>query len=252
MYQRILRGSLVAVILGCLLGCQPQPQTTLISPQSSSLLISDELATAPEVDSLIAPYKVELEDSMNQVVGYAARELTEQNVESTLGNFIADLILETGRELWGDSVSLSLVTIGALRVPLPEGPVTLSTLYELMPFENRMVLLKLSGHEVQQLFDYGARYRNIAVSNSRAEIQGSKAVRIEVGGQPLKSDSTYYLSTYDYLAWGGDEMEFMREIKILDHSDVLFRDAIVLKMQRLHQQELAADAKIEGRIIILN
>jgi 2',3'-cyclic-nucleotide 2'-phosphodiesterase (5'-nucleotidase family) len=252
MYKRILPGSFWIALLAQIFACQPQPVATTLAPQATSLEISAEIAEDSQTNNLIYPYKQQLEAQMNEIVGYSAKELTKQKVESTLGNFVADLLLEAGQDRWGDSVSLSLVTTGGLRIPLPKGPIRLGTIYELMPFENRVVLTKITGAQLQQLFNYAARNQNVAAANSHFKIRGDEATNITIGGEPLQSEKIYYLSTYDYLAWGGDNMEFMRESEIVDNTDILFRDVILNKFRDLQAKGQPADAEIEGRVVILN
>ena len=252
MYPYKMFGRLAMALSVGVLACQQPPVATEVNLQGTVVQVNDSYSNHPQIDSLIAPYKSKLEAQMNEVIGYGAKELTENKVEGALGNFIADLLLEAGYKYWGSKVDISLLTTGATRVPLPEGPITLGTIFELMPFENRLVLVKLTGEQTLDLFNYGAVNRNVAIGNSQFEISNNKAQSITIGGEPLDLNKTYYLATYDYLAWGGDEMEFMRETEIEDHIDILFRNTIIDKIKQLNAEGLKADAEVEGRVTVLN
>src|SRR5690606_12674159 len=87
---------------------------------------------------------------------------------------------------------------------LQKGDITIGNLFELMPFENEMVLLELSGKDVLQLAQFIAASGGQPVSGLRMKITDNKPIDILIAGKPLTESRTYKLITYDYLANGGD------------------------------------------------
>ena len=161
--------------------------------------------------NIIAPYKKILDADMNEVLCYAKTDLKKGQPESLLGNWTADLCLEEAQDLFQDTIDMVLFNNGGLRASLSEGNITKRDIYQLMPFENELVVLSLSLDDVDDLMNY-LKY---------------------TGGQPsafsewFKIDELpFYVLTTDYLANGGDKMHFFNN----KHQNVLgvkMRDAII-------------------------
>lgn len=217
---------------------------------SAPVRVDSLVAPDPEMMALIAPYKENISKEMNEIIGYAAKELTEGPVESALGNFVADLTEEKAEQYSGMEVDMGAITMGGLRVPVPEGAVRLRDIYELMPFENYVLLLELTAAQTLQLFEYAARTKDIAISGSRLVTENGKPVSVEIGGRPFDPEKTYTLAISDYLANGGDNMEFLKDAKRLAVPDIKLRDVIIEKFKDLQAQGKKADANIEGRVVV--
>ena len=221
------------------------------SEQESGAVVVDSLVMPDEeIAAIIAPYRESLTHEMNEIVGYAAKELTKGEVESTLGNFVADLTEEKAEAYAGFDIDMGAVTIGGLRVPIPEGPVRLRDMYELMPFENMVWVLELNGEQALQLFRYAAGQKTLALSGSEIVVENGEPVFIEVNGQPFDPERKYTLAISDYLANGGDQMSFLKDAKRLLKLDVKYRDIIIEKVADLEAAGEKVDAEIEGRIIV--
>src|SRR5690606_6510040 len=109
--------------------------------------------------ALIAPYRQQVTSKMSEVIGTATTELGKAEYESPLGNFVVDLMLQQTNMIMSEPVDMAQSTNGGLRVPLPAGPINVGNIFELMPFENELVVLTLDGPTTQELFDFAARTR---------------------------------------------------------------------------------------------
>src|SRR5688500_2959663 len=90
------------------------------------------------INTIIAPYKAQLDQEMNEILTVLPEELTKQKPESSLGNLVSDIIVD---KLRSDEyqVDLAVVNYGGLRVPyLSKGPLTRGEIYELSPFDNTL------------------------------------------------------------------------------------------------------------------
>src|SRR5690606_31538462 len=163
------------------------------------LQIDSTLEDDASLIQLYAPYRSQLDAEMSQVIGYSDVDLTKpaDAVETLLGNFFADALLAEGRKLDPDA-EFSFGTKGGLRIELPRGEITIGNLFELMPFENELVLLELSGDRVQQLAEFIAATDGQPVSGLRMTISEGKPANITIAGKPLDRSRTYKLVTYDY------------------------------------------------------
>lgn len=244
---------LLWVLIGLGTSCQSARLSPQYSQQTPSAIAIDSLIRADTaVEAFIQPYKARLDMRMDSIIGYAARELQRQEVESALGNFVADLMLESARRVTDRPIDLSVMTIGGLRVPLPAGPIRMGDLFELMPFENMIVVLELSGEQAWQLFEFAAQKKIAAMANTQIKVREGKPVEVLIGGEAFDPQRTYTIATHDYLAGGGDNMAFFKGASRIHNTDILVRSAIVNKIVSLQQAGKQVDAQIEGRVEILD
>ena len=130
--------------------------------QAESININGETTADSSYYGLIEPYQTSLKKEMNEVIGEASMNLVKKQPEGTLGNFVADLTLKTALSF--DFVDLPqnntfcLLNHGGLRAPLSKGEITVGNVYELMPFDNEIVVVELSGQKVLELATYVALY----------------------------------------------------------------------------------------------
>jgi 2',3'-cyclic-nucleotide 2'-phosphodiesterase (5'-nucleotidase family) len=222
--------------------------------ESANLIVSDSIAGLDsQIVRMYLPYKHDIDREMSKVIGMSAYEMVKDKPESELTNFLADLLLVEGkRELTklGKDVSphLSFFNYGGIRTFLPKGEITVRKIFELMPFENEMVFLKLAGDQVNEFLNIVAEKGGDSVGGVRFTISGSKATGIMIGGEPLIPGKEYWLVTNDYVASGGDGIEVFAQRRDFIQAGVKIRDAIISHMERNHQNGEIISARKDGRI----
>ena len=247
-FIQFLRAPFFAVCLfmgGCI-----SSGTVVTVQKAAPIPVDSGIVADAEVAAIIAPYKEKLSAEMNEVIGYARKELSKGPVESALGNFVADLLEDKAEQYASVEVDMGAITIGGLRVPIPEGPITVRDMYELMPFENMVWVLELSGEQTLQLFQYAAKQKMLAISGSKLVIENDQPVYIEINGKPFSPEEKYTLAISDYLANGGDQMTFLKDAERLVKLDVKLRDVIIEKVTDLHTAGKKVNAEIEGRVVV--
>ncbi|HEX8348819.1 MAG TPA: 5'-nucleotidase C-terminal domain-containing protein, partial [Hymenobacter sp.] len=222
---------------------QAKPQLAPVTAQPVGKTQPEDAQAA----AVIEPYRQRVTQQMGEVLGTAPVPLTKNSGESPLANFVADLQRQRASAELHKAVDVGVMTNGGLRSSLPAGPITLGSVFELMPFENQLVVLDAPGPVMQQLFDYSARLK-MAVSNATYTVDpGGKPSNIRIGGQPFDPARTYTVAISDYLAGGGDNMIFFKALKPRD-TGVLLRAAIVDQIRQLTKQGKPITAKVEGRV----
>jgi hypothetical protein len=109
------------------------------------------------------------------------------------------------------------------------------------------MVLDAPGPVVRQLFDYSARV-HMAVSGATYLVgTDGHAQDIRIGGQPFDPARTYSIAISDYLAGGGDNMDFLKTV-VPRHTGLLLRSAIADHIRALTKAGLPVTAKIEGRV----
>lgn len=205
--------------------------------------IDARLAADPAVEGLIVPYRGQVEARMGEPLAIAPVALERGSPESPLGNLVADIVLARARAESGIPVDACLLNEGGLRISWPAGRITLGLVYELMPFDNTITLLRLSADQMRALADEiaaqgGEPLSGMSVAIERAGTGAAgggdrgdsaaarrRAADLRIGGEPL-SARDYWLATNSYLADGGGGMETLWSPLEKRALPVLIRDAI--------------------------
>jgi len=207
----------------------------------------------PKIESVILPYRTKLMNDMEQVLCISNVPLFGGRPESLLTNFCADLILQEADSIclkrYPDiHVSVSMVNRGGLRVPIPKGEVKVQNMFELMPFENEIVFLKMSGVEMRHFIDHMAARGGEGVSGMRFGIRDDKGIDPEIQGKPLDDTKSYWLVTSDYIANGGDGFEILSTVKERIATGVKFRDMFIDHLRTMGKKGIKIEVKTDGRI----
>jgi 2',3'-cyclic-nucleotide 2'-phosphodiesterase (5'-nucleotidase family) len=199
------------------------------------------------------PYKNMLEEDMNRVISFSEVEMTKGKPESLLTNFLADLLLTEGtKEAEKQSLqlkpSVSFFNYGGIRSIIPQGEITVETIFELMPFENEMVFLELNGKQMQEFLNYVAVKGGDSLGGARFKISNGKATQVSVGGEALHENGSYWLVTNDYVASGGDDLDVLKGSSQIINSHRKIRDSIISFLEEKQKNKEHLTAKLDGRI----
>ncbi|AZB35428.1 5'-nucleotidase C-terminal domain-containing protein [Chryseobacterium bernardetii] len=205
---------LLGIALASLTACKTAsaPQLVNVKPQKN-ISINNELKNDEEFVKIIEPYKQKLDAEMNQKISHTNTDLTKQGDNSNLGNLLADYTLEGGHE-WTkahlkQNVDAALINIGGIRTTIGKGDITLKNLFEVMPFENELIIVKMKGADLPGLFEYYVKTQvNNPVSHLYIETKNGQLNKSLVSGKEVDPNKDYYIATSDYLALGGDNMKF--------------------------------------------
>ena len=176
---------------------------------------------------MLQPYADSVNSSMNAVIAQLAVDVDKRQPESTLGNLMADAMKVIGEKYYKTTIDASLVNYGGIRIPsVKAGAITRGKVFEMMPFDNIIVLQKLKGTVLKEFLDHVAGRGGWPVSGITMQIKNKKAENIMIGGKALDLNAVYTIANSDYVANGGDNCEMLRTIPQLNNG-FLFRDAII-------------------------
>ena len=209
-----------------------------------------EPATPTEMQALVNSLKTKMIDETQKIIGTANQTLTKGKPQSLLTNFTADAMLESASGLWGP-VDFAVMNVGGIRNTLNQGEISVGEMYEIYPFNNRLVLLELQGKFVKEFFDFVAETGGVGLSKNLEVVIQDKAVEsLKIGGQAVDDNKIYRVATIDYLAEGNDGMTaFTKAVKVTD-SNKLLRDILIEYIKKLTATNKAVDANLDNRIII--
>lgn len=198
----------------------------------------------------LAPFKSRLEVKMNEVIGVASQDMTVSAPESLLSNFSADVYRQIGSEYLKSPIDIGIVNIKGLRTTIPAGEIKVSKIFELMPFENELVLVWLKGSELSDLLQFFASIGGEGVSGMKMVINNGIATDVLIGGKGLEPEKVYIIATNDYLAEGNDGMkQLTRNIKWVDTS-IKIRDMFIEFIRQETAMGNKISSNLDGRITI--
>ena len=218
------------------------------SLQYKSYRINDKQVKDSGLLNFLQPYSANVNKTMNDVVGIADNSLDKKQPECTLGNFMVDAFLTMAAEKYTAKVDVAFLNFGGMRLTqLPAGNVTNGKIFELMPFDNLLILQKLKGDVLQQLLDLTASKGGWPVAGITMQIKDKKAVNVLIGGKPLDLAATYTTVNSDFVANGGDNADMLRTVPQITNG-YLMRDAIFDYIKKLKSQGKNISANIENRV----
>lgn len=196
---------------------------------------------------MLAPYKVGVDTQMNVVIGHTDMPLTKAQPESTLGNFMADAQLIAAQKL-DPKVAASFVNYGGVRISyIAPGTITRGKMYELMPFDNTVTIIEVSGELLKQLCGHIAKGKGWPVAGISFKIKDKEAQDILLNGKPVNDNIVYKITLSDYLARGGDNCDFLEPLK-KRYTSIFLRDALIEYVHHLEEQHLPLHPQLEKRI----
>jgi 2',3'-cyclic-nucleotide 2'-phosphodiesterase (5'-nucleotidase family) len=241
--------TLLLLIVLAFQGCSPKLSSSSDPQQkenASKQLLPDELLA----HTLTRSFQPVTGIKMDEIIGYSDNELAKGRLESPLGNLVADILFEKVNYYLGPGVDMAAITTGTLRASIPQGEVKMKHVYDVLPFDNKVVILGLNGNQVTKLFEYLVAHENLAVANAVVVTTDKKVNRVFINGFPFDPEKNYTLAVSDYLAQGGDQLGFLKFAKVLHQSDIKERDLVVEYLYELHQQEMKIHKHIDERIKI--
>lgn len=179
--------------------------------------------------ALAADYERQIVGLLGESIGETAVPLdalgeTLRTGESNIGNFAADAV----RAAMGAEVAM--LNGGGFRIDrvVEPGPLSRRDVLSLLPFQNPLVLLSITGVQLRAALEHGidrrvSRGQSGAfphVSGLRLRYDpkapaGARIVAIEVGGKPLDTQARYTLATSNYLSGGGDGYALLKDLPVL-------------------------------------
>lgn len=214
---------------------------------SSYYAVSADGGQDSGVLKLIRPYKIGVDTQMHVVIGRTAVPLSKAQPESTLGNLVADAQLEIVQRI-DPGVQISVVNYGGIRIPyISPGTITKGKIFELMPFDNEIVIMNISGGLLDSFCQHMAAWGGWPVSGISFLLREKRADSIWVSGKLLDPEGSYKIVVSDYIAGGGDRCSFLEPL-IPEKTGILLRDAIMEYIRVRERDNESLAPQLSGRI----
>ena len=244
--SKIFSISLSVIAVFVIAGCSRYYQAE--SVQYQQVNIQPQLNKDSALVQLLAPYADQVNRQMSVVIGEVAVPLEKKLPESTLGNLMADAMRSSAEKTYNEKVDMAFINYGGIRInQVQPGPLTLHLVFEMMPFDNQLVVQKLPGSIVQQFLDTVASRGGWPGSGITYSIRQKKATEIFVGGLALDPGKIYVVANSDYVVNGGDNCIMLKNFP-QENKGYLVRDALIEYFKSLSAKGEKISAQLENRV----
>jgi len=211
---------------------------------------ADEVEPDPAMAARVARWNANVAPLAATPVGRNARLLGRTGSgESAIGDVVCDAMREAA------GVEVVFQNSGGLRADLPEGVVTKGGVYEVIPFENTIFTLDLTGAEVRRALEDGLSFGRVTqVSGIRYEFdsgrpRGDRVVSVTLAdGSALDPARLYRAACNNFMATGGDDNAALSQGKNRTDTGRNVRDALEVYIAARSKNGGALDQRPDGRI----
>jgi 5'-nucleotidase / UDP-sugar diphosphatase len=224
-------------------------QDKKLSHAEAKLIPVQNVRPDPEVVKVLEPFNIKVTKKMGEVIGEATEDVNySRTKESALADVVADAFREKGK------TQVAIHNIGGIRSKIAKGKVTWGNAFEVLPFQNTLVTLKLTGAQIKKTLERGLvpTVGIVAVSGLRVVLDRSNPPGQQVvsasllDGAPLDESKLYSVTTNDFVVVGGDGFdELSKGTDIVDQGTFL-RDVLV-EYIKAHGK---LSPKTDGRIVV--
>jgi 5'-nucleotidase/UDP-sugar diphosphatase len=204
---------------------------------NSRLIPLEGVEADKDVQEVLRPYEARISKELDTVVGHAAGDM---NGSLTAESHVGDLVADALRALTGTQITLHKPV---RPFGIPKGPVTERLVSEVVPSDNSVVTMKLTGAQIKQILSRGVMdVSGLRVKYNIRKPAGKRLVSAKLAdGKPLRDADLYTVTTTDGLddLWQG--MDFQE-------TGILLREAVTEHIRSVG----TIIPKLDGRIQVVN
>lgn len=224
-------------------------QNTLTPDSAARVWLSTYTDSVNKImDSVIA-----YTDTALNKIRYATRITQEQQTEANLARVCSDYVFNSANNWLKAKIKrrcdLVVLNHNGFRNNISKGPITVGSVFEVKPFDNEIVILKLNGSQMDSLFLFIAKLGGSPVSNLILEITETSYNKALIGNSRFDSRRDYYVATNDFLYKGGDNFNMLKFPEVVFNTNILIRDAILDGFKSEYLETKHIQAKPNPRII---
>ena len=204
--------------------------------RSSQTVIDESIPADPQIEKLLAPYSAKVH-ALSLVIGRLDQPLKKEPVGAgSLGNFVTDGMRAYAESKLRKRVDLTIMNAGGLRKnTISEGELRASDVFELLPFENALMVVEISGANLLRLLpplvrdaQSGAQLQYKWNDQNRPEFISGKLINGNGHGVEIDPNKLYTIVTVDYLLKvGGGAFAVLKEAKSVTPLNITVRDALM-------------------------
>lgn len=221
------------LVIGLMCGCKVHYKA--VSFQDTNYKINTiQTDSLSEIEQFLKPYRDSLQLQMNRVIGSAVADFKKEKPSGSLGHLVCDAMMDKAKQMqW--SADAAIYNYGGLRInELKKGNITVGKIYELLPFENELVLINIDGRTLKTWLNFICKSGGWPISESLNlnEMQSQSKYKIRkmadnmLQYETIQDTVKYQILTNDYIAGGGDNCDFLKDLP-KENSGVLVRELLI-------------------------
>lgn len=198
---------------------------------------------------MLKPYRDSVDKTMNEVLAEASGEFIKTTPNSYLGNLLADAYLWAARTKFNPKADVAFMNHGGVRINrISAGSVTRRIVFEVMPFDNVLVIAEIKGSLLLEYLNrIAADGGGGGVAGLQFKIVEKQATEVLIGGIPLDMDKTYFMVNSDYTLDSGSGIAAFKTLR-QQRTGFLQRDAIIDYLKYNASQQKSIFPETQNRI----
>lgn len=211
-------------------------------------LFADQFKPDKEILSIINKWKNKVEKGFDEIIGYTKYDLTRGSPESNLGNLICDALVHRY------NADIAFQNSGGIRAEIKKGNIKFRDVFNVLPFDNNVYVLKMTGAEVLDALEVSVEGSHGILQVAGVEMlydpklpKFKRVLSAKIKGAPIDKNKIYIVVTNSYITEsdGSTYAVFKGAASVVDTFDVL-RDVIIEYISQIKN----VDIDIQGRIKI--
>ena len=180
----------------------------------------------------LKPYIEEVEGFSSQIICSldfilgAETDVTRAS-ETNLGDLLTDVMR------FSTNTDVAIINSGGIRATINPPKITVGDIMKALPFNNNIVVCKLSGVDLLNAFKWG--YENQMGSGGFPQISGAKVIiasdgkieRVFIGDESLDKNKVYKIATVNFLISGGDGYTMFANAKEIIDTGLYTTDLVI-------------------------
>ena len=240
------------------LSSSPNPTKTAVKVKET--VVDSNLADDPAIEKILSPYTAKVR-ALNVVIGSVDGELRTGGIgANTMGNFVADAILATAAANTQKPIVLAFTNASGLRKSsISSGEVRAADVFELLPFENSLLQIDVTGAQLTDLLrritngrdaQSGARVQFRWNDQNRPELLSAKLLDKMGREYEIQPQSTYSIVTIDYLVkLASGKYSVLQEGKNVTPLNLTIRDAVIDYVKARSAEGRKIQARLDDRFV---
>ena len=220
-----------------------------IQGKQVTILPPDRPSGQDSLEVFLTPYTAHVNSVLDKPLSYAPKDISKNDgpYNSSAGNLLADIVMEQANPIYisrqNKEIDFVVLNHGGIRSIISKGIVSSRTAYEVMPFENTIVVVQMRGKAVRDLVSHLIRSsRPHPISGIQIIVDNKNQLSsVSIQGEPFDENRVYNVATADYLFNGGDNMGFFKDG--LQHFELqyLVRNAMIDYFEKVDTLSTSVD-----------
>ncbi len=185
--------------------------------QAQALGVIQDFADDPGIMAILAPKQAEIRATFDLPLCMCPKGIFRgrNGEENLLGYWVTDTMRARASQLLDKPVKFAMTNSGGLRANLAAGQLKVSDIYGVMPFENELVTIEMTGQDVMDAIKQGILHRGSEPSSGVKLVLSGTADKPDFlitweDGTAIKPDEIVTAATSDYLYNGGDSIPVLK------------------------------------------